>query len=542
MTDLEKMLRGFREQFVRGSGERFSRVALRLTRLEEDPTDVEALRDLRLEFHGFCGLGGTYGFPQVTQLGLLGEKQCDALLSAGAAPGEADLGSWRLLSGKLRSQITGEPVDRAADWPSQPAAAAARPDVLLVEDDPAVSKLLTLLAERDGLAVRCAPTRGAALGEVDRRMPSLALVDEGLPDGSGFGLIEQIRSRAGGEELPILVLSGRARVLDRVEAIHCGADGLVAKPVDWRALSRQIHRLLEKPQETARILSVEDDPDQANFLRSVLETAGYEVHVIPDGGQLDAALSAFAPELVLMDILLPGVSGSDLVRGLRQDTRYATLPLVFLTTESQLDVRIEAIKAGGDDCLVKPVAPGLLLSTVAARIERARFLKDLIERDGLTGLLTQTAFLERARIAIGRLQRHPEGPILALVIVDLDNFQEVNDAYGHPAGDGVVASLAAVLKRRLRQTDTIGRLGGEEFGVLLEDLTREDAVRLLQRLVADFSAVEQGAEDGRTFHAGFSAGIAMFEPGSTDLGAWLERANRALSRAKQDGRGHVVAA
>jgi diguanylate cyclase (GGDEF)-like protein len=316
----------------------------------------------------------------------------------------------------------------------------------------------------------------------------------------------------------------------------------VAKPVDWRALSRQIHRSLEKPQETARILSVEDDPEQANFLRSVLETAGHEVHVISDGRQLDAALSAFQPDLVLMDILLPGVSGSDLARCLRQDARHATLPVVFLTTESQLEVRIEAIKAGGDDYLIKPVAPGLLLSMVAARIERARVLRDLIERDGLTGLLTQTAFLERARIAIGRLQRHPEGPVLALVIVGLDLFQEVNDAYGHPVGDGVLASLAAVLKRRLRQTDTIGRLGTEEFGLLLEDLTREDAVRLLHRLVADFSAVEQGAEDGRTFHAGFSAGIAMFEPRSTDLSAWVGRANRALSGAKQAGCGQVVAA
>ena len=108
-----------------------------------------------------------------------------------------------------------------------------------------------------------------------------------------------------------------------------------------------------------------------------------------------------------MDVLLPGVSGYDLVRSLRQDERFTTLPVIILTTRGEMESRIEAARAGGDEHLVKPVSPGLLLSTVVARVERGRFLRLLVERDGLTGLLTHTTLLERARSAVAKKRREP---------------------------------------------------------------------------------------------------------------------------------------
>src|SRR5262249_50592064 len=147
--------------------------------------------------------------------------------------------------------------------------------------------------------------------------------------------------------------------------------------------------------------------------------------------------------------------------------------------------------------LIKPVAPGLLLSAAAARIERARFLRSLLERDGLTRLLTHTAFLERAR-ALAEEPRHDRTPV-AMILVDLDGFKSLNDRYGHPTGDAVLSSLAGLLRRRVRQSDLVGRLGGDEFAAIIENIREREAVRLLERMRQEFSGMDHASADGSRF-------------------------------------------
>jgi diguanylate cyclase (GGDEF)-like protein len=536
----EKALDELRAQFLRGSGERLARMRDRLAVLERAAADREALAELRRDFHGFAGVGTTYGFPAVTALGLEGEAGCDGLLRSGEPPGHSELAGWRSLLDRIRESLGAG--SRTAGEPEAPAPTARRPSVLLVEDDQEVRSLLVRFGEREGYAMRTVGTCAEALAEMTGALPDAALIDLRLPDGTGYELIERLRALPSGESVPAIIVSGAAGFLDRVEAIHCGADGFFEKPVDWESLARRLNQLLERARgESPRVLSVEDEPDQAAFLTRVLESAGYEVRVVSDPKEFESALIAFRPELVLMDVLLPGVSGYDLARYLRQDVRYATLPILFLTTERQIANRIEAVRAGGDEHLTKPVSPGLLLSSVAARIERARFLRDLVDHDGLTRLLTHTAFLERVKIALARARRR-EAANYALALLDLDHFKSVNDRHGHPAGDLVLSALASLLRRRLRQSDTIGRLGGEEFAVLLEDLTRDDAGRLLRRLLSEFGAIGHRGENASEFHVTFSAGVAMLDTGTTDLPGWVARADAALYRAKAEGRNRVVLA
>jgi len=240
-------------------------------------------------------------------------------------------------------------------------------------------------------------------------------------------------------------------------------------------------------------------------------------------------------------VMLPGVSGYDLVRSLRQDERYATVPVIVLTTRGEMEARIQATQAGGDEHLVKPVSPALLLSTVAARVERGRFLRTLVERDGLTGLLTHTALLERARVSVSKKRRDPRRQ-WTWIMIDLDRFKAVNDRYGHPTGDVVLGRLAGLLRARLRQADVVGRYGGEEFAVVLEDLSGADAARLLERLRADFAAIEhRPREGGEPFHVTLSAGLATLDEGE-DLSSWVQAADRALYEAKEAGRDRVVVA
>jgi len=539
-VSFEDAVRDLREQFVRGSDDRLARIEELLLLLEAVPGDARALRDLMIQFHGFSGAGSTYGFPRVSALGAEGQRVCDTLLKEKIQPQARDRERWKSLLESLRRELRGEPVLERPGT-ATPAAVRESFDILVVDSDPEVRASLERLATRDGLSARGSGSREEALAELSRRMPDGMIVDVRLPDGSGSEFVENVRSLPGGESLAILMVGGPSAFVNRVDAIHCGADGYFDKPVRLEALMRRLEDLLERSRtEPPRVLSVEDDPDQAAFVRAVLESAGYRVRICADPKNLEAELSAFRPDLVLLDIQLPGADGYSLARYIRQQEAHATLPILFLTTKSHIESQIESIRAGGDDYLVKPVVPGLLLSAAAARIERARFLKNLLERDGLTRLLTHTAFLERARAVISEKARNPGTPV-AMVVLDLDSFKSLNDRFGHPAGDTVLRSLAGLLRRRLRQSDHLGRLGGDEFAAIIENIEENQAVRLLERIGEEFSALDQVATDGPHFHATFSAGVAVLEPGM-DASLWRERADAALYSAKSKGRNRIAGA
>jgi diguanylate cyclase (GGDEF)-like protein len=287
----------------------------------------------------------------------------------------------------------------------------------------------------------------------------------------------------------------------------------------------------------ARILYVEDSPVQAAYVKSVLESGGYLARSCADPTSFLLELERFRPALVLMDVLLPGVDGLQLVRRLRQEERYANLPVLFLTTEGETQDRIEAMRAGADDHLVKPVDPGLLLSAVQNRLERSRRLGQMIDRDGLTRLLNHTALLDRARHFVER-QSGETRRRATWIMIDLDRFKSVNDRFGHPVGDRVLAATAEHLSRNVRRRDAVGRCGGEEFAILLDGVSEEEAVDLAHRLREEFASLEHDG-GGFRFHVTFSAGIAELRPGM-DVDRWRETADRALYTAKAAGRNRVA--
>jgi CheY-like chemotaxis protein len=121
-----------------------------------------------------------------------------------------------------------------------------------------------------------------------------------------------------------------------------------------------------------KILSVEDDLEQAHFIKSTLESAGYKVLHIADPSEFEQSLISFAPDLVLLDIMLgDDISGHDLARAVRRNDTFNKLPIVFLTTQNQVKMHLESARAGGDEHLIKPISPQLLISAIAGRLQQA---------------------------------------------------------------------------------------------------------------------------------------------------------------------------
>ncbi len=528
-----------REKFIRNSAGRLEDLAALIQLLASTPSDGGALDELMRKLHGLAGLGATFGFVGVTTIARHAEVECQQVLS------ERRTASPELLE-MLRESLEalrGEFERGGALLPQFSVYGPSRHtdvDMVLLEDDPIAHEMLGRILAKQGYLVRSAHTRSHAIRLIDEKLPDALVSDVLLPDGSGYDVVEHLRAQPGGDVPPAIITSAVQGFLDRVEAVHRGADAFFEKPIDFAALVQTLENLLERTRErTPRLLHITDENSDTEFIESVLESAGYSVRISRDARRFDAELTNFRPDLVLLNAAIDEASPFDLTRWARQKQGLATMPVLIVGGSGTAEMRMSCVRAGADDWLPLPLHPGLLLATVAARLERARYVRNLLEHDGLTGLLTHSAFIGQLHRAWYEHERgggrHP-----SFVLIDVDQFKRVNDTYGHPVGDRVLTWLAVVLRKNLRRSDTIARYGGEEFAVLLDDLATSDAVRLMDRIRLEFSEVEHHDDAGRPFKVTFSAGISGIPAAATEPEAWIAAADQALYAAKSEGRNRIV--
>ena len=376
--------------------------------------------------------------------------------------------------------------------------------------------------------------------KLNSRMPDVLIVDLGLSEERSAGVQAILDIRKSVQlNCFVIFISGSGGFDSRLNAVRAGGDGYFTKPVDVVALTERVDLLIAHTQPRAyRILIVDDDVDTSNFFGVVLRHAGMNAYVLNSPENILNVMAVFRPELILMDVYMPGCNGVELARMIRQDNSYLDVPIVFLSSESDLEKQMDAVEAGADDFLTKPIAPKLLVSSLSSRAERYRSLRALIMRDGLTGLYNHTAIKEELTAEISSASRN--NTPLSLAMIDLDNFKQVNDTYGHPVGDQVLRSLSLVLKQRLRRNDVIGRYGGEEFVIIFPGTTAAIASKVLDQIRQTFSTLYQHSEQGE-FAVSFSAGIAEMAP-NQDLDVLFDRADAALYSAKHSGKNCIVLA
>ncbi|MEO6421219.1 MAG: diguanylate cyclase, partial [Candidatus Nitrotoga sp.] len=296
--------------------------------------------------------------------------------------------------------------------------------------------------------------------------------------------------------------------------------------------------ILVKPPAPYRVMIVDNLESLTAYYATVLEQAGMVVKVINNPVDVIIQMLEFAPDLILLDLYMPKCSGLELAKVIRQFDAFVSIPIVFLSAESDLDIQLFAIGLGGDDFLTKPIQPQHLISSVTSRIRRSLILRSFMVRDSLTGLLNHTSIQDHLDHEIVRSKR--QGTPLAYAMVDIDYFKQVNDTYGHQVGDRVIKSLSRLLKQRLRRTDIVGRYGGEEFAVILSNADGIAAMEVLDIIREDFSRLRHLA-NGKEFLVTFSCGIAdvCYFSDLSKLGA---AADKALFKAKLAGRNQVVLA
>ncbi|MDB5979583.1 MAG: diguanylate cyclase response regulator [Pseudomonas sp.] len=354
--------------------------------------------------------------------------------------------------------------------------------------------------------------------------------------GQGLKLAAQVQETLE-HKLPLLFFSHHETdTPTRLAAVRAGGQEFLTGTLEASNLLEKIEVLTRvAPYEPYKVLIIDDSRAQATHTERLLNSAGIVTQTLIDPIQAMAELAEFQPDLIILDMYMPGCTGTELAKVIRHNDRYVSVPIIYLSAEDDLDKQLDAMSEGGDDFLTKPIKPRHLITTVRNRAARARNLKSRMVRDSLTGLYNHTHILQLLEDCSFRARR--EGKPLSFAMLDIDHFKRVNDTHGHPMGDRVIKSLALFLKQRLRKTDYIGRYGGEEFAVVMPDTDLQSAHRVLDEIRQRFAEIHYPAQP-MDLSCTFSAGVVELSDDADSL-MLATLADDALYRAKDAGRNQV---
>jgi two-component system cell cycle response regulator len=354
-------------------------------------------------------------------------------------------------------------------------------------------------------------------------------------------------------------------------------DGVVSQWCEWGTLlqvkSEDVPRfatLLDKANESGgirgngeglRVLVVDDDPVTVQVLTKQLRNAGHAVLHANDGRQaLELAMSA-NPQLVITDWLMPEMNGLELVKALRNTNIGRRIYIIVVTAQQDENYMVQGFEAGADDYLIKPIEPRILQARIRAsqrlialqlevereREENRQYLSDLavanrrLEQASLTDPLTG---LPNRRQATYRLHQTWSAAVrnntsLACMVIDIDDFKQINDTYGHVHGDTALKEVALVLRAAARSDDEVCRIGGEEFLIICADIDEQSAIATAERL-RDAVAGHKLTLGHEPKRVTISVGVTVRSANEANPDKLLAAADKAVYKAKHDGKNRIV--
>ena len=448
---------------------------------------------------------------------------------------QANSGQFNYLaSNRLNSGFTTTPELGRRDW-------------LIVDNDQLMIKGLLKQASIIGIHPQVAYSLDEAWRWLDQHIPAVVTVDpycSGNWD-EGLAFLAQLARKY--PSLPILVVSEQDNLLARVGVVRSGGSTFLRKPVDTAQLLETVTDTVSKRTHVGRILILDDDPLMLLRLQNLLSPWGFHLTLLSDSAQFWRALEKNLPDLLILDLEMPEFSGLDLCQVIRSDPRTAQIPILFLSAHTAPEFIQRVFEVGADDYISKPVVGPELIGRVLNRLERLRLLRRLAEIDSLTGLSRRRQSEETLERLLGLSIR--QSVPLCMALLDLDNFKQINDRYGHDVGDQVLKVFSEYLRKAFRGEDVVARWGGEEFVVGLYNVSKDQSMQRLNSLRESFSQhlfqAKLSASNRENlpphFRVSLSGGVAAAPTDGKTVELLYRRADQALYCAKSAGRNQICA-
>lgn len=286
----------------------------------------------------------------------------------------------------------------------------------------------------------------------------------------------------------------------------------------------------------AVILIVDDAPTNVQALAHLLKEE-YVVKVATSGVRaLELAGQDPIPDLILLDVQMPEMNGYDVLKSLKENSVTAQIPIIFVTGKDTVEDEEYGLELGAMDYITKPIRPSIVKARVKTHItlkQQHNSLLEMATHDQLTGLYNRHYLSDVLDKKVSQIKRHSEP--LSVIIVDIDHFKKVNDTFGHLMGDQVLQAVANVMDASARKGDVAARFGGEEFIIVLDNCTAQDALVKAEKLRSTIAALHP-----QEISVTASFGVAQLEDDTQRYEDLLKNADTALYVAKEEGRNRVI--
>lgn len=296
------------------------------------------------------------------------------------------------------------------------------------------------------------------------------------------------------------------------------------------------------------VLVIDDNEVIRKLATTLLTKKHYIVETAKDGAEGIVTAKNIQPQVILLDVMMPGMDGYEVCRLLKQDPATTAIPVIMLTSKTETLDRIKGLEIGAADYIMKPFDQGELLARIATQVklknlydelqEKNRMLEELSKKDGLTNLFNRRYFQERVTEEFSRARRY-DFP-MSFIIFDIDHFKDINDTHGHPAGDEVLRHIAKMLTSNIRDVDIPARYGGEEFTLILPHTKLCNAVAVAERLRRQIESHPVEFHD-KSIPVTISLGVAGIPDNNPkSCNELIQFADEALYKAKQSGRNRTI--
>ncbi|WP_019498572.1 response regulator [Pseudanabaena sp. PCC 6802] len=492
------------------------------------------------ESHTLAGSLATFGFHEGSRL----SRQIEQILTKKKIFTSRETAELQNLVAALRLEIGRDlPPEHRLDSvnPSLDGSTLSDRDLpllLVIDRDLQSVQELSLESNSWGIRVDIATNLAIALDKIERQTPSVVLLDLSVSDSiaDSLSLLSSLSQRT--PPIPVLVFSDRGNISERLEVAKLGGRTFLRKPAQPAQVLDAVSQILRRMESlTARVVAVDDDPKVLAVLRTLLEPWGLKLVTLSDPTQLLELLDAYVPDLLILDIEMPNLNGIELCQIVRNDSRWSSLPILFLTAHTDPQIVNTVFAVGADDFVCKPIVGPELVTRIINRLDRIKLIKRMAEIDPLTKVANRHTSTQTLEEYLHLAQRNQQPVCFA--ILDLDCFKQVNDLYGHAAGDLVLCHVGQLLNRSLRSEDSVARWGGEEFAIGMYGMTKQDGVQRLTTILNSLRSEKFTAPSGDRFQVTFSAGVAQYPEDGLDLQSLYLAADLALYQAKKAGRDRI---
>ena len=432
-------------------------------------------------------------------------------------------------------------IDRASNdlttkgsEPEESLFADERPLLLIVDPDRQLAQQLMNEAVDWGFRSAIATTLSEAETKIEQDAPTVVLLDPDIthPTTESLRLLAKLSHQT--PSVPVLVFTSHDQLTDRLEVAQLGGHSFLHKPLPPAQVLKAIAQAAQQA-ETAkqRVMVVDADPQILVTLKEFLEPWGLSVTTLNDPQRFWETLKSCSPDLLILDVKMPAVSGVELCKIIRNNSRWGRLPIIFLTAHTDAAIVTQMFSVGADNFVSKPIVGPELVSRIINRLERIKLLQNAAETDYLTKLSNRNKSTQDLNKYL-QLANQQEQP-LCLAVLDLDNLKQINDRHGYNTGDMVMRQWGQLLRQTFRQNAVVARWESDEFVVALSSMIKADGIQRLTQLLATLHHRKFVAPEQTQFRITFSAGIAQYPDNGTDLPSLYQAASEALHQSKVAG-------